>query len=800
MFGFDYTNKDTGNLVSNAAHVDLTVQGINDAPVAQLNTYATDASTVDAAIAGGGYLVGNIITNADSVVGTDSDPDHNDVLTMNTLSNATLTIAGNAVALTPISDGNPGTIAQYQFDYQGSMGTITIDANGDLILHEISSDFLQTLLSKNPYIDGSNGLRIVIDGNYIPLTPVFVFPSPNGIEDYHYPYNQDIYNAQGNEYTFTYQGNSVSVFLREDGSIISFAADTKDLFMSLTENQNAVFGFDYTVKDSSGVISNPASVNVTIHGETVLPKAYDDTFTVSEREFDSHVSDPSMLVFGTPMVVFDGNQYFVDVWTGFGVTNIGNMNLVGNVITNLPNGSGVDVDPQGNLLNSQNTLSIHTITNFTLEIAGHAVTLTPLSNPSMPNAVVQYQFVTDPHNTDFFLYTTSSELLPYTYPEQELTGTITVLNNGEVIIDGQMPFDFSTIYSAHTPPHNIFFGLNEGENAVFSFDYTVENGSGLISNTAHSQIIVQGENNAPFLGVSGNFSMSIDDINSSIQSTGHYFVTNLLNGHAIDLDANDSIQVNNFNITSHFLPASYEFTSLSNLSPEDVALYRVTYSGHTMDLEIQKDGDVFFTSSDSNFFLPLLGIQMVPNGLGGYIGNGSSMQTLFFESQFNVIDSHGAVSVTRDLDLNVLGSYSKPYATPDASGILISSAAQAANPFDITGNVLTDGLDDYSQFPSTLKVVEIKELNSNTTYAVPETGLTITVPLYQNVEGSGGFSAIPIPNAFAELTIHQDGSYIVSHPQVQYGIAYSEIYYTIEDIVGTSTALSAAGYTVTYPV
>ncbi|MBL9028870.1 MAG: VCBS domain-containing protein, partial [Caedimonas sp.] len=40
IFGFDYTNRDGDGLISNAAHVDLMVQGVNDAPVAQLNTYA----------------------------------------------------------------------------------------------------------------------------------------------------------------------------------------------------------------------------------------------------------------------------------------------------------------------------------------------------------------------------------------------------------------------------------------------------------------------------------------------------------------------------------------------------------------------------------------------------------------------------------------------------------------------------------------------------------------------------------------------------------------------------------------
>jgi VCBS repeat-containing protein len=137
-----YTMQDSDGLTSSAIlHVEI-LGTPNDPPIAQPNTYETDVDTI-APFVSGGYFVGNIRDDAGPL--TDSDPDGNS-FSVNSVINPILTIAGVDMSLTPVLTSVPGSVAAYDFDYNGHTGTFTINENGAVILTSSSgSIFLSEL-------------------------------------------------------------------------------------------------------------------------------------------------------------------------------------------------------------------------------------------------------------------------------------------------------------------------------------------------------------------------------------------------------------------------------------------------------------------------------------------------------------------------------------------------------------------------------------------------------------------------------------------------------------------------------
>ncbi len=119
----------------------------NTAPVAHPNLYETVAFFVRSGLGGGGYVVGNVRTDA-GPTGTDADPD-GDAFSVHAVTNPTLVIAGNPVTLTATAGG----VAAYTFTHDGLNATFTIASDGTVTLTGDPDIFLDLLTTETSSFD-----------------------------------------------------------------------------------------------------------------------------------------------------------------------------------------------------------------------------------------------------------------------------------------------------------------------------------------------------------------------------------------------------------------------------------------------------------------------------------------------------------------------------------------------------------------------------------------------------------------------------------------------------------------------
>ena len=319
--------------MSNAAHVDFTVHGDNDPPIAQPNSYTTDVDTISPLLSGG-YTVGNIKNDAGPL--TDSDPE-GDAFSVNSVINPLLTIAGDLITLTAGSGG----VASYTFDYNGNTGTFTINADGSVTLSAPSGGLFleglpvgQNLVFSFDYTDQDSGgltsnmahVSFTVAGDALPpiADPDIVFLSETDIVG-----NQvNLLNILGNdsspsghplsvdhilvgdpnaadpslsingtsyvltsvvssdpgivaEYSFDYNGQTSDLLISKNGDVSLLPFNGESIFQPLNDSQVAIFTFSYTNTD--GVLSSSyTDVGIFINGITQLPQANPDENTVQE--------------------------------------------------------------------------------------------------------------------------------------------------------------------------------------------------------------------------------------------------------------------------------------------------------------------------------------------------------------------------------------------------------------------------------------------------------------------------------------------------------------------------------------
>ncbi|GIT86743.1 S-layer family protein [Roseobacter sp. OBYS 0001] len=274
---FTYTLTDEFGATDDAT-VTVSIDGVNDAPVAQDDSFATDEDT---------GVSGNILSDNGS--GADSDVDAGDTRVVSAINGTAasvgvqITLASGAL-LTVGADGaldydpngafeflSVGATATDSFTYTISDGnggtdtaTVSIGVSGVNDAPDAVDDSrgvsVDGALSGNVLIDNGNGADSDIDGDTLSVTALNGTAAALGVA--------------------TTLASGAIVTLNADGT---FDYDQNGSFSGLGAGTTATDTFDYTISDGNGG-TDTATVTITISPEGGDVTAGNDAFVVSEGE------------------------------------------------------------------------------------------------------------------------------------------------------------------------------------------------------------------------------------------------------------------------------------------------------------------------------------------------------------------------------------------------------------------------------------------------------------------------------------------------------------------------------------
>ena len=442
--GYDYSISD-GNGGTSTAHVTVTVTPVNDAPVANADSFTTDEDTP-------------LAVATSTLTGNDTDAD-SDALTVTSVGNATdgtVALSGGQVVFTP--DANFHGVAGYDY-------TIS-DGNGGTSTAHVTVTV--TSVNDNPVAAGES----FTTGEDTTLSVAASTLVANDVD------------ADGDALTVTGVGNATNGTVALSGGQITFTP---------ASNYSGPASFDYTVSDSNGGTST-ATVSVTVTAINDAPVANDDTLNATE---------------GTP-VTFTAGQL------------LGNDSDVDNALGDLSIDS-VTSGPGGTaVLNGDGSVTFTPDANFNGP-ATFTYTATDGSATSAPaTAAVNVTGVNDAPvaNADSL---TTSEDTPLTIPGSTLTANDTDADGNTLTVVG---VSNATNGSVSLSGGQITFTPTADFHGTATFDYTVSDGNGG-SSTATVTVTVGPVNDAPVANA---------DVLSATEDTPATFTAGELTGNDTDVD------------------------------------------------------------------------------------------------------------------------------------------------------------------------------------------------------------------------------------------------------------------------
>ncbi|MEL6565490.1 MAG: Ig-like domain-containing protein, partial [Pseudomonadota bacterium] len=528
---------DDGNGGSDTATVTVTVDAVNDLPVAENDAVTTDEDT---------SVTIDLLAN-------DSDVDGDSLaVTLGTPSNGSVVFDQGQFIYTPdadfngtdsftytVDDGNGGSdtatvsivvnpvndapVASDDTFSTGFGATLNIAAVGVLLNDtDVEGDVLSAVLDTGP----SNGtLTLNSDGSfdYTPDagfsgTDSFTYFANDGTEDSAAPATVTITVSSatntnpvaGDDAVTTDEDSPVEIDLLANDT----DADGDTLGVSLGTPSNGAVAFDdgayvytpdadfngtdsftYTIDDGNGG-TDTATVTVTVNAVNDPPVAEDDSGTGFETDENTTFTTASVLLNDTDV---DGDSLTV---TGIDVSS-----TLGSVTDN---GDGTfDYNPNGlfELLGAGESITDafgYTISdgNGGQDTAIVTITITGVNDVPVAEDDVGIDFTTDADT----MFTTGSVLLNDTDVDLNdvlsVTGIDTTGTIGTVTDNGDGTFDYD--------PNDLFEGLGVGETATDTFSYTISDGNGG-SDTATVSITVNGVNDTPVAVADGGTGFSTDE-------------------------------------------------------------------------------------------------------------------------------------------------------------------------------------------------------------------------------------------------------------------------------------------------
>ena len=232
---FQYTVEDSAGNTSNVATVSLTINGVNDVPVA-----IADSATVNEA--------GNVSINA---AGNDTDAE-------NQLDLGSIAVIDNPAygTATPLANGTIDYIHAGSETLSDSF-TYTIKDNAGLVSDKVTVSITITAVNDAPLALGDT--RTVDEGSSTALT---VLGNDTDADD----------GIDSTSVAITSVASNGTATANADGTITYIHNGSETINDS----------FAYTVKDLTGQVSNPATVNLSITPKNDAPVAADNSFGLTE--------------------------------------------------------------------------------------------------------------------------------------------------------------------------------------------------------------------------------------------------------------------------------------------------------------------------------------------------------------------------------------------------------------------------------------------------------------------------------------------------------------------------------------
>ncbi|WP_281238131.1 Ig-like domain-containing protein [Flavobacterium praedii] len=686
----NYTVNDNLGLVSNTATLTITVTAVNDAPIANNDTATTTEDTP---------VTINVATN---VAGLDTDVDGTiDVATVD-LDPATagiqptFTVTGEGtysvaatgvVTFTPVLNFN-GTATAINYTVNDNLGlvsntatlTITVTAVNDA---PVANNDTATTTEDTPVTinvaTNAAGLDTDVDGT-IDVVTVDLDPATAGIQP-----------------TFTVTGEGT----------YSVAATGVVTFTPVLNFNGTATAINYTVNDNLGLVSNTATLTITVTAVNDAPIANNDTAITTEDtpvtiNVATNVAGLDTDVDGTiDVATVDLDPATAGIQPTFTVTGEGTYSVAATgVVTFTPvlnfNGTATAINYTVNdnlgLVSNTATLTITVTAVNDAPIANNDTATTTEDTPVTINVATNVSGLDT--DVDGTIDVATVDLDPATAGIQP-TFTVTGEGTYSVAATGVVTF---------TPVLNF-------NGTATAINYTVNDNLGLVSNTATLTITVTAENDAPI--ANNDTATTTEDTPVTINVA--------TNAAGLDTDVDGTIDV----ATVDLDPAT------AGIQPTFTVTGEGTYS-------VAATGVVTFT--------PVLNF----NGTATAIN-------------YTVNDNLGLVSNTATLTITVTAVNDAPIAQNNAYSGLEDAVS-------ITGNVITDtdataGLD--SDIDSA--TLEVKEYTIAGIAGLQTVGSAVTIP------------------SVGSLTILADGS-LTFVPVANYNGVVPTITYTLTDGVLTDTA------------
>ncbi len=483
---FTYTIRDTYGLTDTAT-VTLIIEGVNDVPDAQDDTYSVASNS--------------IFLTLDSVIDNDTDPEGH------ALSFVSFDTTGTLGKVTGNSDGSFSYSAGGAFDY--------------LLENETATDTFTYLVS-----DGNGGtsrgtVTFTINGVDDPVDAVDDTASTDEesvISSIDVLANDA--DPEGDSFeliSFDASGTTGLITRNLDGT---FHYDPNGQFETLGSNDSATDSFTYTLRDSDGN-TDTATVTITVNGVNDTPVANNDAYEIFENETldltlalgnDTDIDGDTLSIGGTSHQSGEGSISFA---------NGGFIYAPGSDFSHLADGETADVVV---------TYAASDLSNSAV-IAGHfdtaeiTITIKGIDDP--------VQAVSDAVRTNEDSVLASIDVLANDADPEGDSFSITSFDSsgtaGLVTLNNDGTF--------HYDPDGQFDYLRKNQSAVDSFSYTVTDENGNTS-TASVRIRVDGVN-SPII--------ALDDAFETDQNTQINLSSVLDNDSDAD---NDNLSVHLFEVTS----------------------------------------------------------------------------------------------------------------------------------------------------------------------------------------------------------------------------------------------------------